>query len=433
MDYAECLQYLRGLGDEVLTMRLGLGPFRTLLGQLAHPHLQFPSVIVAGTNGKGSVTRCLGSIMSSCGVKTAVFTSPHVLRLEERFAVDGEAITPQEFSQCFSSVAEAIRNSDLRFHPTYFETVTATAFLFFARRQVDLAILEVGMGGRLDSTNVVDPQLSIITRIGLDHQAQLGGTVEEIAVEKAGVLRSGAPVLLSPQRKEVRQVLGEQAGHVGAPVHDLDLRELHPSEDRQGRYSFFFRGTKYRLGVYGRHQIENAAMAIQASQLLQSQGFSGDDSGVRKGVEAAWSPGVVQKIEGNPAVFLDGGHNRDAVGSLADFVREHIPPPRSLVFGIMGDKDVEVVLGILAPHFEQIYLTTFNSARVADSQRLTAACPHGVLESDPLRALSRALQTGADTVVAGSFYLVGEILAGIEEKKVNWDRPVPTRRGDLPS
>lgn len=433
MDHTECLAYLRRLGDEVLTMRLGLEPFRALLGQLDHPHLRFPAVVVAGTNGKGSVTRFLGSIMSSCGVRTAVYTSPHVIRLEERFVVDGVPISQREFAVCFSQVAEAIRQAELRFHPTYFETVTATAFQYFSRRQVDLAILEVGMGGRLDSTNVVDPRLSIITPVGLDHQAQLGDTVEKIAVEKAGVLRPGTPVVLSPQREEVRRVLGERADHLGAPVHDLDLSALRPLEKRRGRYSFSFRGTTYRLGIQGRHQVENAGVAIQASEILERSGFSRHGAGVRKGVEQASSLGVLQKIEGRPELYLDGGHNRDAVANLAAFLRAHTTPPRSLVFGIMQDKDFEVVLGFLAPLFQRIYLTSFNSARVAAPQRLKEACLQGVVEPDPVRALGRALEAGATTVVAGSFYLVGEILSAIEADGVSRDRPVPIRRGGLPS
>ena len=433
MDYAGCLAYLRRLGDEVLTMRLGLEPLRTLLGRLGHPQLGFPSVVIAGTNGKGSVTRFLGSIMSSCGFRTGVYTSPHVVRLEERFVVDGTPISRREFAVCFSRVAEAIRQAELPFHPTYFETVTATAFQYFARRRVDLALLEVGMGGRLDSTNVVDPRLSIITRIGLDHQAQLGETVEQIAVEKAGVLRPGTPVLLSPQREEVRRVLGERAARVGAPVHDLDLAALRPSEERQGRYSFSFRGTSCRLGVQGKHQVENAGMALQASEILERLGFSRHEAGVRRGVEKASFLGVLQKIEGCPAVYLDGGHNRDAVANLAAFLRNHTRPPRSLVFGIMRDKEVEVVLRLLEPLFERIYLTSFASARVAAPERLKAVCRRGVVEPDPLRALNRALEARATTVVSGSFYLVGEILSGIEEGRVTWDRPTPTRRGGLPS
>ena len=432
MDYSECLAYLRRLGDEVLTMRLGLEPFRALLGQLDHPQRRFPSVVVAGTNGKGSVTRFLGSIMSCCGLRTAVFTSPHVIRLEERFVVDGKPISRREFAACFSQVAETIRQAELRFHPTYFETVTATAFQYFARCRVDLAILEVGMGGRLDSTNAVDPRLSVITRIGLDHQAQLGNTVEEIAVEKAGVLRPGAPVLLSPQREGVRRVLGERAAHVGAAVHDLDLPALRPLEERQGRYSFSFRGTKYRLGVHGKHQVENAGVAIQASEILERLGFDRHGTGVREGVEKAGSLGVLQKIEGRPEVYLDGGHNRDAVANLAAFLQAHTSPPRSLVFGIMRDKDIEVVLGLLSPLFERIYFTSFRSARVAAPQRLTEVCPRGLAVPDPVRALNRALEAGATTVVAGSFYLVGEILSAIEEGRINRDRPASTRRGGLP-
>lgn len=256
--------------------------------------------------------------------------------------------------------------------------------------------------------------------------------MEEIALEKAGVLRAETPVLLSPQRKEVRRVLGERAAHVGAVVHDLDLPALRPLEERRGRYFFSFRGTNYRLGMHGKHQIENAGVAIQASEILERLGFDRDGTGVREGVEKARSLGVLQKIEGRPAVYLDGGHNRDAVANLAAFLQAHTRPPRSLVFGIMRDKDIEVVLGLLAPLFERIVFTSFQSARAAAPERLKEACPRGRAVPDPVLALRRALEAGATTVVAGSFYLVGEILSAIEEGSVNWHRPASVRRGDHP-
>ena len=226
--------------------------------------------------------------------------------------------------------------------------------------------------------------------------------------------------------------MGERAARVGAEVHDLDRPALRALEERQGRYSFSFRGKNYRLGMQGKHQIENAGVAIQASEILERLGFDRRGTGVREGVEKARSLGVLQKIEGRPAVYLDGGHNRDAAANLAAFLQAHTKPPRSLVFGIMRDKDIEAVLGFLAPLFERIYFTSFKSARVAAPGRLKDACPRGVAVPDPVHALRRALEAGATTVVAGSFYLVGEILSAIGEGRINWDRPASTRRAGLP-
>ena len=433
MDYLECLAYLERLGNEVLTMRFGLGPFSNLLKTLDNPHKRYPSVLIAGTNGKGSVARFLGSILSSCGLRTGIFTSPHVLRLEERLALDGRIVQPEEFASCFSQVAEAIWATKSSLHPTYFETVTATAFQYFSRQQVDIAILEVGMGGRLDSTNVVNPQLSLITRIGLDHQAQLGETIGQIAAEKAGVLRSGTPVLISPQTDEVRQVLGDTAGRLGAHLHDLDFRGINLLNGHLGKYEFSFQRMKFQLGVCGQHQVENAAMAVQASQILSTQGFSTDEEGIVTGVESVRSLGVLQKIQGDPVVFLDGGHNRDAVANLVKFLEEHTLPPRSLVFGITQDKDIDVVLQILAPLFDKIYLTRFQSARASEPLQIQVFCPQGEIELDPRRALAKALARKATTVVAGSFYLVGEVLPGLEAEHVSQSLSRPARKVGHPS
>ena len=217
MNYRESLHYLRQLGDEVLTMKFGLSTMRSLLAALGDPHRSYPAVLIAGTNGKGSVARFLGSILRADGICCGLFTSPHLIRVEERFRVDGESIPESDFANCLTEVVRTVRTLELPCHPTHFETLTALGFLYFARKRVSIAILEIGMGGRLDSTNVADPILSILTSIGYDHQKYLGNSLGEISREKAGILRPATPAIVAPQIPEVQTRLLSASREAGAP------------------------------------------------------------------------------------------------------------------------------------------------------------------------------------------------------------------------
>ena len=410
MTYAECLSYLDRLGNEVLTLKFGLDTIRTVLHALGNPHLGYRCVLIAGTNGKGSVAHFLSSILTSCGVRTATYTSPHIVQLEERIRVDGELIQPAKLAQSFSCVVEAIDRLKLPHHPTYFETLTAVAFFHFHQQQVEVAVLEVGMGGRLDSTNVVDPILSILTSVGLDHQRNLGSTLGEIAFEKAGILHAGCPALTAPQKAEVHRVfMGE------ADKKDVDLEQLHISAlevigSSEGRYGFRFRGSEYRLKVHGEHQIENAALAVQASHMLRESGLSLEPACINQGVESCHPMGRIQVLGEEPVTVLDGAHNPDAVRQLRSFLELHTKPPRALVFSMMRDKDIAAVAAMLSPCFERIYLTHTVSSRVAAPVELKRFFPTGIPLDDPLTCYRQARESMAAVVVAGSFYLVGEIL-----------------------
>lgn len=410
MNYPQSLAYLDRLGDEVLTMKFGLETIRKLLVALDNPHRKSPSVLVAGTNGKGSVARFLSSIFSACGIRNALYTSPHLVRLEERFCVGTQCIEPQVFAHYFTRLVSTIEELQLSVHPTYFETLTATAFLYFSEQQVEITFLEVGMGGRLDSTNVVDPLLCILTPIGLDHQKFLGDSMEAIAHEKAAILRKGRPALLAPQRPQVRRVVLAEAAAKKAQLIELDDSEIKCLGSDQGKYHFRFHGLECRLGLYGRHQLQNAALAIQAAEVLREAGFSISPEGIERGVaETCWG-GRLQKVSEEPAVFLDGAHNLDAAQNLAGFLIDHTREPRSLVFATMRDKDIARILEILGPCFHRIYLTTIQSQRAASIAELKQIFPRGIPVPDPFDAYPRALQSTATVVVAGSFYLVGKIL-----------------------
>jgi len=223
MNYSECGDYLEKLGNEVLTMKFGLDTIRTLLRALGNPETGYPSLLVAGTNGKGSVARFIGSVCSKSGLKTGLFTSPHLVSVTERLNIDGHPISRERFAQELTAVTETIAELELEAHPTFFETITATALRYFAQEEVDIAILEVGLGGRLDSTNAVNPILSILTGISYDHQQYLGETLGQIAAEKAGILRASRPALSHPQVPEVRLTLQAQAHRLGTELEEVDL------------------------------------------------------------------------------------------------------------------------------------------------------------------------------------------------------------------
>jgi dihydrofolate synthase / folylpolyglutamate synthase len=410
MDYPECIAYLEKLGNEVLAMEFGLDNIRRVLDALGNPQQKYSSVLIAGTNGKGSVARFLSSVLTRGGYRTASYTSPHLVKLEERFVINNETIDPETFAQFFTRVVEAVGKAGIEFRPTYFETLTALAFLYFAAKEVDIAVLEVGMGGRLDSTNVVEPELSIITPIGLDHQKFLGATVEAIAGEKAGIIHPGRPVLISGQRPEARAVISREAAARGAPLMELENSAIKDVCSRDGRYSFRFRGIRCNLQVYGKHQVENAALAVQAAQFLNGAGFPLPADRIAAGISQATLEGRVQLIGSNPLVIVDGAHNRDAVQNLASFVREHTPPPRNLVFAMMRDKEIGLVLEILKPHFQKIYLTEIRSARSASLEELLQRLPEGIPVAESGEAFRQARLDARTVVVAGSFYLAGQIL-----------------------
>jgi dihydrofolate synthase/folylpolyglutamate synthase len=339
-----------------------------------------------------------------------------MVRIEERIAVDGVSIPSGQFTHHLSAVVRTINRLGLPVHPTFFETVTATALHYFADRQVDLAILEVGLGGRLDSTNIVDPVLSVITPISLDHQQYLGETLAQIAGEKAGILRNGRPALVAPQSEEVRRVLLEQAEEKGAQLEELDPFQIQLRDSVDGRYYFDYQENSYQLNVYGEFQAQNAALAIRAVEELKDSGFPIPEQSIQTGIEEAGTNGVLQKIRDHPTVFLDGGHNPSAAHQLAKFLLEHTVGPRKLVFGIMRDKERAAVLEALNSCFDEVYLTSIASQRAASIGDLVEAFPAGIPVTDPLEAYCRSLRESSTVVVAGSFHLGGEILSSISSE-----------------
>jgi dihydrofolate synthase / folylpolyglutamate synthase len=414
VNYPECLAYLNRLGDEVLTMKFGLSNIRALLDALGNPQRRFPSALIAGTNGKGSVSALLSTILVRSGLRAGLYTSPHLVRVEERLAVDNAIMPADRFADCLSRIVPVVRSLPLTCHPTFFETLTALAFLYFAEEEVDFAVVEVGMGGRYDSTNVIDPLLSVITPVGIDHQQYLGQRLEDIAYQKAGIIRPGGMALAAPQAPEVRSVLEDEARRQNAVLEILDERDVTSQATNGGSYKFSFHDQVFQLDLFGRHQTSNAALAIRAAEILRELKVPVEESGIREGVERTRIRARIEKLRENPALFLDGAHNAGAFEKLADFVRDHTGRPRSLVIGMMRDKDISQAARILAPLFDSVYLTRPNCARAADPVELARYFKKAQEVGDPLEAVEVGSKGAQTTVVTGSFYLVGEVLRALE-------------------
>ncbi|GAB4237034.1 MAG: folylpolyglutamate synthase/dihydrofolate synthase family protein [Acidobacteriota bacterium] len=429
MDYRACLEYLDRLGNEVLTMKFGLETTRRLLARLGNPHQRFATVLVAGTNGKGSVAHFLAGICSAAGLRTGLFTSPHLVEARERIRVDGVPVAEAEFAAAFEEVVECIRQGGFDLHPTFFETITATALCAFRRHRVELAVLEVGMGGRLDSTNAVEPLLSLITPIDYDHQKYLGHTLSAIAREKAGIIRGGRPVLSSVQQPEVAETLRLCAAELGAQLSFV-APPAAGDPDWLGRYEIVCDGMSFRLGSCGRHQVANAALAAAAASRLAALGLPITPAAVAQGLRGAVVPGVLQWWSQHPPLILDGGHNPHAARNLAEYLQGFTREPRTLIFGCMQDKDAPAILRPLLPLFDRVLFTRVRNPRAASTDTLRSLHPAAEAVEDPLEALDLAARFPGTTVVAGSFYLVGEVLRGLTEPErtpKNW-LPLPPVR-----
>jgi dihydrofolate synthase/folylpolyglutamate synthase len=307
-------------------------------------------------------------------------------------------------------VVDTINNCQLPAHPTFFEIITATAFSYFAEQAIQLGILEVGMGGRLDSTNAVNPIFSIITPISFDHQQYLGDTLPLIASEKAGVMRQGGTVVSAPQFPEVEKTLRDSARYLGASLRYIELDSFAVKIKDSGYSQFTRGGITYNLGVPGKFQATNALVAIEAIEELEKRGFAIDSVHCQRGIEKSRFSAVVQILKKDPLVILDGGHNLAAIESLCQFTRDYTPEPRILVFGMMKDKAIAPVLDVLKPFFSIIYLTQADRVRAASVEKLAQFCPEGIPEKDPGSAYMRALGHNSTVVVTGSLHLVGAIL-----------------------
>lgn len=360
----------------------GLGRMRALLKALGNPHRTYPSIIVAGTNGKGSTSAMLASILDAAGHRTGHYTSPHLVDLRERWMIAGERIDPALLEACIVDLHAA--GERIGISPTYFEALTVIAFDAFARAQCDLAVLEVGMGGRLDATNVVQPIAAVITPVGMDHMEYLGTTLRKIAGEKAGVIHRGATVLTSNDDPVVLDVIRKRAAKFGSLV--IEVTEEHDTP------------------LAGAFQRRNAALAVRTAREL---GVS--EAAIEEGVRNTRWRGRLEhlRVRGKD-VWIDGGHNAHAIAATAPFFDARVPRPRLLVFGIMSDKDVGDVTRALFPLFDRVIATEPYPPRSMKADAFEGAVPI----PQPDAAFQAALAAPERAiVVTGSLYLAGAAIA----------------------
>jgi dihydrofolate synthase/folylpolyglutamate synthase len=418
------LEFLLGL--EVLGMKFGLENMNTLCSALDHPERSFQSAIVAGTNGKGSVTAMLSAALHAAGHRVARYTSPHLQRLEERFVIQEQEVATNDLMAAAAAiqvtVERLVRQGGLASLPTFFECTTATAFELFRRAKVDVAVLEVGLGGRLDATNVVSPLVAAITSIDLDHQAQLGNTLREVAREKAGVIKTGIPVVSGPVPAEADEVIARVCAERGA-------RLVRVGEDVRVQSSFdsgetavtietpHRRLSNLRLSLRGRHQATNAATAVAVLDELRLQKIDVDDAAVRAGLRETQWPGRLERFDWRGReILLDSAHNPAGARALADYLEEAGWTGATLLFGAMRDKDVNGMLSVLLPLCNALVCTTPANPRALPSKdvaALASALPSRPAQieavDDPEAALVRASELGRAVVAAGSIFLIGPL------------------------
>lgn len=448
MDYQSSVNYLLSLGRELAAptqaaaAKFHLENIATLDARLGHPSRAYPSAHIAGTNGKGSTAAFLESILRNAGMRTGLNTSPHLERINERIRIGGEEISDQEFADVFTHIHQVVEQllaeGTLRAHPTYFECVTAMAFEYFARKRVDFAVFEVGLGGRLDATNILLPRVTVITRIGFDHENFLGHSIEEIAAEKAGILKPGVPVMVAPQLPQARNTILQRAQALGCPVIETGeafviqessaitpppKAEPATNEPSAGRLRATVqeRSTGWTLemapALPGRFQLQNALNAVAAARYLATQGFPISDKSISTGIaEASW-PGRLEKLCSSPDLYLDGAHNPSAAQELALFLKENFAGRKIwLIYGALRDKAVDEVAGWLFPLASEVLLTEPRTPRAISASQLADITSYLAnkwqLFTDAESALDHALSRAAadDAIfVAGSLYLVGQL------------------------
>jgi dihydrofolate synthase/folylpolyglutamate synthase len=410
MDFPASVQYLYSLGNEVKTIKLGLDRIRRLLEELGNPQYACPVVHVAGTNGKGSVCAMIESGLREAGYKTGFFTSPHLVSPTERIRINNEPVSESDFSRAFDEihrVSESLLAAGaIDCHPTYFETVTAMGFWLFREAQVESLVLEVGLGGRLDATNVVDPILSVITPVDLDHQQYLGNTLEEIAAEKAGIIKPGRPVVLGLQHPQIKHVfVADDLEDVATwQISDLQLRVdgCHYKAEKDDIV------LEVDCPLAGAHQVGNSLAAAVSLWLLGIE-----PPVIQSGIAKATWPGRLELIRRNPLVYLDGAHNHSAARRLRQFIDRHFRDRQIwMVFGVMRDKDVTEIASELFPVATRLILTRANQQRSLETEAIRSLFPHPdsqVCEHvGEAIAMLEAAPEDAVIFITGSLFVVGE-------------------------
>ena len=418
MNCSEAIEYIHSL--EKFGIRPGMERIRALCTELGNPQEKLKIIHVAGTNGKGSTSTIISNILRQSGYNTGLFISPYVIDFRERIQYNGNMIEKNELAECVETVKEAIDRLALQdIQPTEFEAITATAFLYFKKKKCDFVVLEVGLGGRLDSTNViVAPYVSVITSISLDHTAILGDTIEKIAAEKCGIIKFGAETVAYPfQDEKAMAVIRETCKNKLNELRIPEISKLTVKEERlEGTYAVYD-GMEFLLPLAGEHMIYNACTAVEAVRSLSRLAIEISDDAIIKGIEKSVMPARTELIKKKPVIILDGGHNEGCANALCTFIKKHLTGRRIVMLSsMMADKDYDSYLSMVAPLAQTFIATRADVPRALGSDELCesarAYCDNCYSVADPVKAVAAArniMQTDDVLIVCGSFYLAGEI------------------------
>jgi len=417
MTYQDALAFIHSVDWK--GSKLGLERTQELLGMLGNPEKQLKFVHIAGTNGKGSTAAMLSSILTAAGFTTGLYTSPFINRFNERMQINGQQIPDQELAELTEFIrpfAQSMSDS-----PTEFELISALAMVWFARRKCDIVVLEVGMGGALDSTNVIDvPEVAVITAMGLDHVAELGPTMADIARAKAGIIKSGGSAVIyggNPEADAVfREVCAAQHAHLSQPDFDAIIPG---SFDLEGQTFSYQNYSHLRIPLAGRYQLNNAAVVLETVKILQEKGWAIQPEHVREGLASTQWPARFETLRQNPVFIVDGGHNPHGVRATAESL-QRLFPGQKIIFltGVMADKDVEGILGLIVPQAEKFFTVRPNNPRAMPAEELArriatlgveaVPCPS---VQDGVREAVEAAGTEGIVCALGSLYMSGEVRA----------------------
>ncbi|AXN37738.1 hypothetical protein CN689_03855 [Peribacillus butanolivorans] len=408
-----------------LGMNFGLSRMETLLTKLGNPQEGLKYIHIAGSNGKGSTLHYIKEILLAEGIRVASFTSPYLIRMNEQLKINTDEISDNDFVAAFQELWPIVQEMDSAGNgPTQFEILTAMAFSYFSKKEVDLVLMETGLGGRLDTTNVIQPLLSIITSISLEHTNILGNTLAEIASEKAGIIKSGAPIISGVTAEEPAKVIEEKAASADVPYYQLG-RDFYVNDVKQSKHGQSFSISldnrsirNIDLQMLGRHQIDNAALAV-AAVMLVIEGI--DEKSIRKGIgEAKWN-GRFEKISDEPLVIIDGAHNPAGIEVLIETLKTHYPDyTYRFIFSSFRDKDYSKMLHMLEKEAIEIIITEFNHERAADAEKLYQQSSHEnkSIDKDWQSAIWKGRQKTGEKeilVITGSLYFLSLVREFISE------------------
>ena len=412
--YQEAIDYINGV--RYLGSKPGLERITELLRRLGDPQKKLKFVHIAGTNGKGSCAAMTASVLRAAGYRTGLFTSPYLWRFNERMQLNGRPIENDVLAEITARLR--VQADAMDDHPTEFEMMTAAALLWYAEEKCDVAVLEVGLGGRFDATNAIEaPEVSVIMNIGLDHTELLGDTLEQIAFEKAGIIKPGCPCVLYQQTQGVTEVIRGICAERGAALRIADFSAIRPEFDSLEGQVFTYKNEPYAIPLLGAHQLKNAAVVIEAAEVLRSRGWRIEQEALEHGLYAVSWPARFELLREEPPFVLDGGHNVQCAETVADNLRRYFPDRRRvLLLGVLRDKDYEGMLSLLAPEGDAFVCVTPPSPRALPAEELAAALerfgkPVTVCGSIPEGVSEALARAGEDAMVCavGSLYMAGEI------------------------